>query len=85
MVFFVVLACDSDSDSDSDQDYSSTKQKISSYIEEGMDKYDIVGLSIALVDGDKTVWSEGFGYADKKTGFRLQRILFTCLAQFLRP
>src|SRR6056297_1234618 len=66
MIFFVVLACDSDSDSDSDQDYSSTKQKISSYIEEGMDKYDIVGLSIALVDGDKTVWSEGFGYADKK-------------------
>ncbi|MBU0575837.1 MAG: beta-lactamase family protein, partial [Proteobacteria bacterium] len=26
----------------------------------------VVGLSIALVDGDKMVWSEGFGWADKE-------------------
>lgn len=61
IVFGFVGACALDSD----QDYSSTKQKTSSFIEKGMEKHGIAGLSIALVDGAKTVWSQGFGYADK--------------------
>jgi CubicO group peptidase (beta-lactamase class C family) len=30
-----------------------------------MDKGDVTGLSIALVDDQKIVWAQGFGYADK--------------------
>lgn len=35
-----------------------------------LDEHDTPGLSIALVDGQKLVWAEGFGYADLKTRAR---------------
>ncbi|MCB4763076.1 MAG: beta-lactamase family protein, partial [Sulfurovum sp.] len=40
------------------------------YIKEQMDDKDLVGLSVALVDDQKIVWSEGFGYADKEKGIK---------------
>lgn len=50
--------------------YAYTKSYMSKFIEEKMDEYDMVGMSVALVDGDATgnpiVWSKGFGYADKE-------------------
>ncbi len=46
-------------------DYSYTKEYMSWLIKKEMKKNDVTGLSIALVDDQKVVWSEGFGYADK--------------------
>lgn len=46
-------------------DYSYTKEYMSWLINKEMKKNDVTGLSIALVDDQKVVWSEGFGYANK--------------------
>jgi CubicO group peptidase (beta-lactamase class C family) len=45
-------------------DYSSTESYISQLIEMKMKDREITGLSIALVDDQKIVWAQGFGYAD---------------------
>lgn len=46
--------------------YAYTRDYIRWMISEKMAENDIVGLSIALVDDQQIVWTEGFGYADKK-------------------
>ncbi|MBC7962211.1 MAG: beta-lactamase family protein [Steroidobacteraceae bacterium] len=46
-------------------DYSSTKEYISRLARQQMKKHDVTGLSIALVDDQKVVWAEGFGFADQ--------------------
>ncbi len=45
------------------------KKEITEDIEEGLEKYKIPGISIAIVDKEGILWSEGFGYTDnsKKT------------------
>ena len=45
-------------------DYEPAKQYLSALIKQDMAKHDVKGLSIALVDNQKVVWAEGFGYAD---------------------
>lgn len=45
-------------------DYEPAKQYLSAAIKQDMAKHDVKGLSIALVDDQKVVWAEGFGYAD---------------------
>jgi len=45
-------------------DYGSTKEYISRLIEREMKKNDVTGLSIALVDDQRVIWAEGFGFAD---------------------
>ena len=47
-------------------DYSLMRKEISKLIKKKMKKNDVVGLSIAVVDGQKIVWTDGFGWADKK-------------------
>ena len=47
-------------------DYTYVKEYMRWYIKEQMEEHDIVGLSVALVDDQKIVWQEGFGYADRK-------------------
>lgn len=47
-------------------DYAYTRQYISWLIGQEMDDADVTGLSIALVDDQEIVWSQGFGYADKQ-------------------
>ncbi len=47
-------------------DYTYLKEYMRWYIQKEMEDRDIVGLSIALVDDQKIVWQEGFGYGDKK-------------------
>jgi CubicO group peptidase (beta-lactamase class C family) len=47
-------------------DYSHLKEYMYWFIQKEMDEKNIVGLSIALVDNQKIVWQEGFGYADKE-------------------
>ncbi len=50
--------------------YAYIKEYMSWYINNKMDKNDITGLSVALVDDQKIIWSEGFGYSDKKNGIK---------------
>ena len=46
-------------------DYSSVIEKIKQTFPLAMTIKDITGASIALVDGNSIVWSEGFGYTDR--------------------
>ena len=56
-------------DSDADK-YAYVKEHMRWYIKKQMEDNEIMGLSIALVDDQKIVWSEGFGYADKAKGIK---------------
>lgn len=49
------------------QNVESLKDKYRKTIEKGMKKFNVAGTSIVLVHGNKTVWAEGFGFANKKT------------------
>ncbi|RMD95782.1 MAG: class A beta-lactamase-related serine hydrolase, partial [Calditrichaeota bacterium] len=46
-------------------DYAPVVQKLQAFIEYQMQDKNLPGLSIALVDGQQTVWAKGFGYADR--------------------
>jgi CubicO group peptidase (beta-lactamase class C family) len=50
--------------------YAYVKEYMRWYIQKQMKDNEIMGLSIALVDDQKIVWSEGFGYADKERGIK---------------
>ena len=70
------------------EDYSSVIRELKQSIPAEMEKNTIPGLSIALVDGDDSVWAKGFGYTDlttkhkvtRDTLFSLQSISKTCTA-----
>jgi CubicO group peptidase (beta-lactamase class C family) len=47
-------------------DYGSTQEYIKKLIYYAMNKNSVTGLSIALVDDQRIIWSEGFGYADQE-------------------
>jgi CubicO group peptidase (beta-lactamase class C family) len=49
-------------------DYDTVKTYVGELVRHEMDKNQIAGMSIALVDDQKVVWAEGFGYADKEAG-----------------
>lgn len=49
-------------------DYESTKQYISQLIQYVMREQKVTGLSIALVDDQRVVWAQGFGFADAAKG-----------------
>ncbi|HUK99834.1 MAG TPA: serine hydrolase domain-containing protein [Nitrospirota bacterium] len=46
--------------------YDSVKTTVSQFIWKEMKKNDVTGLSIALVDGQRVVWAQGFGYANER-------------------
>lgn len=46
-------------------DYTYTKDYIRWLVQQQMKKHDVTGLSLALIDDQRIVWAEGFGYADK--------------------
>ncbi|NHJ47577.1 MAG: beta-lactamase family protein [Asgard group archaeon] len=48
-------------------DYSSVIETLQKKIKEIMEKEEICGLAIALVDKNDIIWSEGFGFTDYKT------------------
>jgi CubicO group peptidase (beta-lactamase class C family) len=52
--------------------YLKTRGDLAAFIPKEMRKNNVKALSIALVDGDKVIWCEGFGKADEK-----QKILAT--------
>ncbi len=45
-------------------DYSYTREYISWLVRKEMKRNDVTGLSVALVDDQRVVWAEGFGFAD---------------------
>lgn len=45
-------------------DYATTQAYVTRLIEHGMAQNKVTGLSIALVDDQRVVWSQGFGYAN---------------------
>ena len=47
-------------------DYASTKEYIAKLIQYEMKKHAIAGVSIALVDDQQIIWSEGFGFANQE-------------------
>jgi CubicO group peptidase (beta-lactamase class C family) len=46
-------------------DYASVKKHLAEFIQKEMNKNQVQGLSIALVDDQTVVWAQGFGFADK--------------------
>ena len=46
-------------------DYSTTQAYVTKLIQHELKKNSVEGLSIALVDDQRIVWAEGFGYADQ--------------------
>lgn len=46
-------------------DYATTREYVTRLIQHEMKKNSVEGLSIALVDDQRIVWAEGFGYADE--------------------
>ena len=46
-------------------DYAKVVEYVTALVRHEMKKRDVTGLSIALVDDQRVVWAEGFGYADK--------------------
>jgi CubicO group peptidase (beta-lactamase class C family) len=55
-------------DSVARNDMESVKSYVGQLARHEVDKNQIAGLSIALVDDQKVVWAEGFGYADQEAG-----------------
>lgn len=51
-----------------DPAWESVAKELRPFVESAMKDSLVTGLSIALVDGDKTVWTEGFGNADAAAG-----------------
>lgn len=51
-------------------DYTGTIDYISWLIRQEMNDADVTGLSIALVDDQRVVWAQGFGYADKQSDIK---------------
>lgn len=49
-----------------DPDYAPVIARLTTDITTSMEQNGVVGLTIALVDGDRVVWTRGFGYADRK-------------------
>lgn len=49
-------------------DYGYLKEYMSWFVQNQMKKNDVTGLSVALVDDQQVIWSEGFGFADKSAG-----------------
>lgn len=47
-------------------DYIATQAYATQLIAHEMDKYKVPGLSIALVDDQRVIWAQGFGFSDKE-------------------
>lgn len=47
-------------------DYDAVRTYVASLIRHEMAKNNVVGLSIAVVDDQRVLWAEGFGYADQE-------------------
>lgn len=46
-------------------DYQTARDVLDRFVREQMKEHSVVGLSVAVLDDQRVVWAEGFGYADK--------------------
>jgi len=67
LTFFVLFGCATPTQKSgmSRDSYKGTRNAITSLIQDEMKRHNIQGMSIALVDDQRIVWAEGFGYADR--------------------
>ncbi|MBW1829551.1 MAG: beta-lactamase family protein [Deltaproteobacteria bacterium] len=65
-IMLLAFGCSSSSSDSQSESFATTIRETTSYIKSEMEKHNAVGLSIALVSGDRVVWSQGFGWADKE-------------------
>lgn len=68
LAIFILAGCSSmpkRQDQPARRDYGYTKEYVSRLIQKEMNRNDVTGLSIALVDNQKVVWEQGFGHADE--------------------
>ena len=61
LLFIALTACGGSS---GDTTYDKTIQAMTPFVEQEMKAAGVIGLSIALVDDQRTVWAMGFGYSD---------------------
>ncbi|MEI6309932.1 MAG: serine hydrolase domain-containing protein [bacterium] len=66
LLLAVFLLCGCVTKPSSSTDYSAVILQVRNFITERMPQDQVTGMAIALVEGSKVVWSEGFGYADKE-------------------
>jgi CubicO group peptidase (beta-lactamase class C family) len=69
-LLFFCLALTGIDGCENETNWPTTIKQISALIEKRMQENNIIGLSIALVDGQDVVWSKGFGYADKENNIK---------------
>ena len=55
---------------ETEPDYTEALREIEGRIVREIDRQGIVGLSIAVVDGDRLVWSRGYGWSDRERRVR---------------
>ena len=72
-VVFLVSGCSGGLEAQTNRDFNSTIRKTRTFIQKGMEEHNLVGLSLALVNGNETVWSESFGLADRENGIPAQK------------
>src|SRR5262245_34997911 len=60
-------------------DYSPLIAKLKVQMPKQMSDMSVPGLAIALVDGDKLVWAEGFGYTDRTNQTKVTADTLFCL------
>jgi len=65
LIILISAGCSDSSESQS-VSFATTIRETTAYIKAEMEKHNAVGLSIALVSGDKIVWSQGFGWANRE-------------------
>ena len=70
LIASAVIACGEDDEATPTPtpDYSSITEELSQLVQGAVEGAGVTGLSVALVDDQEIVWSEGFGYADKAEG-----------------
>ena len=66
IMVLLAYACSSSSSDSHSESFLTTIANTTAYIKSEMEQHKSVGLSIALVSGDKVVWSQGFGWANKE-------------------
>jgi len=70
LVLFFASLCTAFTQNSLESDWANVADEIRPLIAKAMEENKVTGMSIALVDGDRLVWAEGFGFADTAAGTR---------------
>jgi CubicO group peptidase (beta-lactamase class C family) len=65
VVFCFAQSCIAQASTVTMPSFQQIRSEVVPIIEEEMERTGTVGLSVAVIDGNRIVWSEGFGWADK--------------------